>query len=272
LIVKPSRGPDVDDSSRNSAARRLAIQRQLLLDGTASVEALARRLGVSVATIRRDLNAMDREGAVRRTHGGAVVERARGADQAFAMREQMDAAAKRAIAQEAMKHLRPDQTVLMNDGSTLLAVARELVAADFPLTAITAGVNIATTLAERNSIAVYLLGGRLRHLTLGTSGAFAERMLGEFNADMAFLSVEGISAREGVMFSYEADASLAGLMVKRASRTIVLATARKLETIDRIRACPISSVDTLITDSQDEAVLRAFAAAGVQVVAARAGT
>lgn len=258
----------MDESTRNAAARRLAIQRQLLLDGTASVEALARKLGVSVATIRRDLNAMDEEGVIRRTHGGAISQRTRGADQAFAMREQVDAPAKRAIAEAALQWLRSDQTVLMNDGSTLLALAHEMVASDHALTVITAGVNIATALAERNSIAAYLLGGRVRHLTLGTSGTFAERMLKEFNADLAVISAEGVSAEKGITFSYEADASLAGLMMERAARTIVLATARKLENVDRITAFPISGVHVLITDSTEAATLQRFSDQGVEVVQA----
>lgn len=258
----------MEGPTRTPAARRLAIQRQLILDGTVSVEALSRGLGASVATIRRDLNAMEEEGLIRRTHGGAVIQAPRGADQAFALREQADIQAKRAIAQAAMTMVETDQTVLMNDGSTVLALAREMVAASFPLTVATPGVNIATCLAERASITAYLLGGRVRHLTLGTSGSFAETMLSSFNADIAFVAAEGLSEKAGLTFSYETDATLARLMSEHAARTVVLATARKLQQVDRITAIPLAQIDILITDCTDNAVLQAFAGAGVEILQA----
>jgi len=92
----------LDEVNRTPAARRMAIQRQLILDGAVSVEALSRKLDASVATIRRDLTAMEEQGLIRRTHGGAVIHAPRGADQAFALREQSDSDAKRAIAQRAL--------------------------------------------------------------------------------------------------------------------------------------------------------------------------
>jgi DeoR/GlpR family transcriptional regulator of sugar metabolism len=180
------------------AMRRLSIQRQLMVDGAVSVEALSKTLGASVATIRRDLNELEAEGLVRRTHGGAIVEAPRGADQEFALREQMDAEAKRRIAAATMQFIEPDMTVLMNDGSTLLAVAREIVASRLRLTVITPGVNIATSLSESSAINVYLLGGNLRHRTLGTSGSFAERMLSTFNADVALIAAEGFTFADGL--------------------------------------------------------------------------
>lgn len=251
---------------RNSAARRATIQRQLVLDGAVTVEALSRSLGVSEATIRRDLTRMESDGAIRRTHGGAIIEAPRGADQAFAVREQLDAGAKRAIARSALSLIEADQTLLMNDGSTLLALAREIVAARQPLTVATAGVNIATYLSECAEITAYLLGGRVRHQALGTSGGFAESMLRFFNADLAFIAAEGISIEVGLTYSYEVDASLARLMQGQASKTVVLATARKLGQRDRITAFPAAQIDVLVTDCQEPTTLTPFEKAGIEVI------
>jgi len=195
-----------------------------------------------------------------------MAQSVKGADQAFALRAEIDAPAKRAIALVTMKMLLPNQTVLMNDGTTIFALALEMVPTDRPLTVVTAGVNIATCLSERTSITAYLLGGRVWHLSLSTSGGFAEKMLQQFNADMAIISVDGISIAEGVTFSYEADAGLARLMAKKAARTVVLATTRKLQNVDRITACPLSSIQTLITDCVDRAILNHFSAEGVEVI------
>ena len=251
---------------RDTAGRRSAIQRRLLREGTVTVEALSRDLGVSEATVRRDLTVLSEEGSIRRTHGGAVVEAPRGADQAFALREQLDAEAKRAIARHALALVDPDGTLFMNDGSTVLALARELVAERVAVTVVTPGVNIATYLSENRATTAYLLGGRVRHRTLGTSGGFAEEMLAGFNADVAFLSADGVSVREGLMFSYDADARLARSMSERATRTIVLATARKLDQRDRITALPAPAIDVLITDCTDRERLAGFSNAGIDVV------
>jgi DeoR/GlpR family transcriptional regulator of sugar metabolism len=252
----------------NPAARRLAIERQLLLDGSVTVDTLARDLDVSVATIRRDLTQLEDDGLIRRTHGGAVFQAPRGADQAFGIREQIDSEAKGRIARAACQLVEADQTILMNDGSTLLALARELVARDIPLTIVTPGVNIASCLSENPRISAYLLGGRVRHQTLGTSGSFAERMLGDFNADIAFLAAEGTTVREGLTYSYETDSALARLMHERAATTVVLATTRKLKQRDRITALPVTSIDMLVTECDEPVLLEPFTRLGIAIVPA----
>lgn len=257
------------DRIHNPAARRLAIQGELMSKGTVSVEALSKRLGVSVATIRRDLSLLEDEGHMRRTHGGAVITAPRGADQDFALREQVDPEAKRMIAIHAAGLIESDSTLFMNDGSTILALAREIVAQRIKLMVVTPGVNVATFLSECPTVSTYLLGGHLRHRTLGTSGAFAERMLDAFNADTAFIAAEGFSPEIGLTYSYETDATLARLMSERASRTVVLATARKLNQRDRITALPASAVDILITDSDAPDILAAYQGAGVEVISAQ---
>lgn len=238
------------------------------MDGTVAVEALARDLDVSVATIRRDLTILEEDGSVRRTHGGATVTAPRGADQAFALREQIDLDAKRFIARTAFALIEPDQTLFMNDGSTVLALARELVASDMSLTVATPGVNIATMLSENPRINAYLAGGLVRHRTLGTAGDFVEQMLSAINADTAFLAAEGFSASEGLTYSYEADATIARIMNNRAAKTVVLATARKLGQRDRMTAIPASRVDVLITDCRDENTVGAIRDLGVSVIVA----
>ncbi|MBM3585177.1 MAG: DeoR/GlpR transcriptional regulator [Alphaproteobacteria bacterium] len=247
------------------AARRQRVQRQILIDGAVSVDQLARTLEVSLATVRRDLAWLDAQGLVRRTHGGAVIEAPRGADQDFAQREQIDAAEKRAMAEAVVASLEPDATVFMNDGSTLLAVARAIVARNLRLTVVTPAVNIATLLAEGRAAAVFLLGGSLRHRSLGTSGPFAETMVRSFNADLALLSAEGLSAEAGLTYSYEADASLARLMAERTRRTIALMTARKLGTRDRIAGLEAARIDDVITGCHDEACLASLRRLGVAI-------
>ena len=268
MIVLPVIQTLMVEKVRNPAARRAAIQRQLLLDGTVTVETLARDLGVSVATIRRDLTMLESDGTVRRTHGGATVRAPRGADQAFALREQIDRQGKRGIARTALQLVETDHTLFMNDGSTVLALARELAASNIAVTVVTPGVNIAMTLSESPQVRTYLAGGIVRHRTLGTTGDFVEQMLSAINADVAFIAAEGFSASRGLTFSYETDAKIARIMSNRAATSVVLATARKLGRLDRLTAIPARSVDILITDCDDEAITGEFRALGVSVIVA----
>jgi DeoR/GlpR family transcriptional regulator of sugar metabolism len=253
---------------RDPYTRRASIQRQLLLDGSVNVEALALELGVSVATIRRDLTALEDDGTVRRTHGGATTTASRGADQAFALRESIDSEAKRLIAHAALELVETDQTLFMNDGSTILALAKELLASDVSLTVVTPGINIATILSESPRIDAYLAGGLVRHKNRGTVGSFVEEMLCQINADVAFIAVESISLNEGVTFSYETDAKIARIMNKKAGKTVVLATARKLGQLDRMTAFQTSDVDILITDCTDEDIIGAIRELGISVIIA----
>lgn len=254
---------------RNPLTRRAAIIRRLIIDGSASVEALAKDQDVSVATVRRDLTVLEEEGSVQRTHGGAVMSVPREADQNFAQREQIDYDAKRIIARNAAAVVEPNCTLFMNDGSTQLALARELVMSQFALTVATPGVNIATTLSENPSVDTYLAGGLVRHKTLATSGDFADLMLSSINADIAFIAAEGFSVNEGLTFSYEADAKIARTMHRKATRTIALITSRKIDKRDRFTAIASNEVDVLITDCQNEQTLNALRDMGVLVIYAR---
>ena len=256
----------VPEKIRNPSARRATIQRQLLLDGNVTVETLARELGASVATIRRDLTTLENDGIVRRTHGGATVTTPRGADQAFALREQTDRDAKRGIARLAIQLVKTGQTLFMNDGSTVLALAREIAASSIALTVVTPGANIAMTLSENPRVSTYLAGGLIRHRTLGTTGDFVERMLSVFNADLMFVAADGFSVSEGLMFSYEEDAKIARIMSERATTTVVLAAESKLGQRDRITAVPARFIDILITDCTDEMRIDEFRKLGVSVI------
>lgn len=250
------------------ANRHKQIRRQLLIDGVVDVQSLAQYLNVSVATIRRDLAMLEEEGFAQRTHGGAIVPRLRGADQEFALREQIDPEAKQLIAREALKLIKYDQTLFMNDGSTLLALAKELVLSNLSLTVATSGVNIATTLSENPKIITYLAGGLVRHKTHGTTGDFAEQMLLSINADIAFIAAEGFTIENGLTYSYETDAKIARVMHQKASLSVAVVTNRKVGHRDRITAIHAPAVDVLVADYLDPITLKSFVDIGIKVIVA----
>lgn len=259
----------MDRKKTTPTDRRAEIKNRLLIDGSLSVEALASELDVSVATIRRDLTVLEDTGFVQRTHGGAMVGTPQGADIAFSLREQTDREAKRFMARTAIGLIDTESTFFLNDGSTMLALARELAVLDLHMTVVSCGINVATTLSENPSIRTYLTGGEVRHRTLGTTGNFVDHMLSEVHADIAFIAAESVCANEGMTFSYEEDAVIARKMNERASRTVAMATARKLTGWDRFTALRPNVIDQLITDCEDPSILRPFTDAGIEVLVAK---
>lgn len=265
----PMDGPSAN--RRNPIARRRILRRELAVRGAVSVAELADLLGASAATIRRDLDALAREGVVERAHGGAAARALRPAEEALAVREQKDIAEKRAIAQAAAGLIKSGDTIFLNDGSTIMALARELAVAELELFVVTSAVNVAHLLVENPRLTVCLLGGFVRRSSLATSGSFAESMLEQFNADMALLSSDGFSVGEGLSFSNADDALVSRKMAMRAKRCIALVTSPKFTWSARLTGVPVAEIDVLVTDALPPDLRGGLAAAEIAVVEAPPG-
>ena len=250
---------------RNPAQRQGEIKRLLLARGALSVEELCSLVSASPATIRRDLTLLQDSLGIERTHGGATVQALRPAEQNFAAREAQDVAEKRAIAEAALALIEPGSTIFMNDGSSIMAVAKAIVASGIELFVATPAVNVATALSENPKATVCLLGGFVRQTSLATSGPFAEAMVAQINADLALISPDGLSAESGLTFTHASDAALATCMSDKAGRTVAIAVGAKLQRTERIGALPLSAVGEIITGSQDAVLLQALRKCGVKV-------
>ena len=232
---------------RNPAQRQGEIKRLLLARGALSVEELCALVSASPATIRRDLTLLQEPLGIERTHGGATVQALRPAEQHFAAREAQDVAEKRAIAEAALALIEPGSTIFMNDGSSIMAIAKAIVASGIELFVATPAVNVAAALSENPKATVCLLGGFVRQTSLATSGPFAEAMVAQINADLALISPDGLSAESGLTFTHASDAALAKCMSDKAQRTVAIAVGAKLRRTERIGALPLSAVSEIIT-------------------------
>jgi DeoR/GlpR family transcriptional regulator of sugar metabolism len=256
---------------RNPAQRQGEIKRLLLAHGALSVEELCALVSASPASIRRDLAHLQSSLGIERTHGGAVMQSLRPAEQNFAYRESQDVEEKRAIAEAALKLIEPGSTIFMNDGSSIMAIAKAIVASGIELFVATPAVNVATTLSENPKATVCLLGGFLRQTSLATSGPFAEAMAVQINADLALISPDGLGTDSGLTFSHPNDASLAKCMSDRARRTVAIAVAAKLRRTERIGGLPLSAVSEVITGCRDAAMLQALRRRSVKLTLVEAG-
>ena len=229
------------------------------------MDALAQALSASPATIRRDLAALERSETIQRTHGGAVVPGLRPAEQDFAFREGQDVSEKRAIAEAAVALIAPGSTIFMNDGSTIMAIAKALVASSIEVFVATPAVNVATKLAENPRATVCLLGGFVRHTSLATTGPFTETMAAQINADIAFISSDGLSAGNGLTFTHAADAALAKCMVAHSARVIAVTVTPKIGRDERITAVPVNHIDVVLTGCADEEKLDPLRSVGLTI-------
>ncbi len=237
--------------------------------GAVSVTELCDLLDASPATIRRDLAALERDGMISRGYGGASVRSLRPAEEALAVREQKHLAAKQAIARAAICLIRSGDTLFLNDGSTILTLARDIAMTDLELFVATPAVNIAHILANNPNVTVCLLGGFVRRTSIATGGHFAEAMVDQINADLAILSCDAFSITDGMCFMHPEDAALARKMTAKAKRTLGLVHSAKFDWRARISSVPLSAINTLVTERLRPDLGAELAEADVEVVEAR---
>jgi DeoR family transcriptional regulator, fructose operon transcriptional repressor len=224
--------------------RRQAILAELRDTAAVSAEALARRFGVSVETIRRDLRALRDRGLLERVYGGAT---SRSSEGTFDARSTRHVEAKRAIARLAASLLGPEDTIVIDIGTTALEVARAL-PAEFHGRVLTNSVPAALEVSARADVELLLCGGQVRSGDAACSGAHAEAFFGEFYADQAFLGSGGVHPEAGLTDYYPAEVVVRRTIIEHSARSYVLADSSKLGAIAVHRVCPLDRIDAVITD------------------------
>lgn len=228
---------------------RTKQRRQRILDligsGDINVDALAERLEVSPSTIRRDLADLSRGGSVTRTYGGAVLARPQG-EQTLTDRERINRSAKEAIGQAAAALIDDGDCLLLDAGSTVAALGRQLGGRQVRI--VTGNLPLVPQLIEWG-IDVTVLGGSVRPLSMGVMGPLAEMALTRLTADKAFLSADGVVAGRGLCEAHADQCSLKELMMAQAGEVFVLADASKLGRASQQHWAPICRPWTLITDA-----------------------
>ncbi|MGW4247475.1 DeoR/GlpR family DNA-binding transcription regulator [Nocardia sp. NPDC004722] len=235
--------------------------------GSADVHDLVELLGVSGATIRRDLQELNDQGLLHRTRGGATVG-AVSLELPLRHRGERQLVEKRRIAYAAAE-LVPDGAVVgLNGGTTTTELARAL-AGRTDLTVVTNAVNIAAELIVRPEIRLVVIGGIARSASYELVGPAADRMLEQYNLDIAFVGVDGLTAQGGCTTYDEMEAQTDRAFLRSAARNVVLADSTKIGRITFANICPLSEVQDLVTDNGIEPDAEsAIAAAGVRVIRA----
>jgi DeoR family fructose operon transcriptional repressor len=247
--------------------RRQEIALVVRQDGRGDVAHLAERFEVTPETIRRDLSDLERRHVLRRVHGGAIpIERFRtepGVDE----KATWMAREKAQIAAAALSFVPERGTVLLDAGTTTLALAQ--IFPDRDLTVFTNALPVGNELAVRRNLQLYVIGGRVRGRTLAHVDDWALRQLADLRVDVGFIGTNGLTAARGLSTPDPAEAAVKRAMCLAARNLIVLADHTKVGEEDAVRFASIDQVDVLVTDSglpeEDREILRG---AGLELVLA----
>jgi DeoR family transcriptional regulator of aga operon len=247
------------------------ILKSLQQNGTISVEELSSALDVTVVTIRRDLNTLEQQGLLSRTHGGAVAghpmfyESFKN-DRSFMAQVEHFADEKRRIGRAAAELVQPGETIAVTPGTTTAEIIRCL-PFNADLTVVTNTVNIAMELSKRKDVDVFVTGGHLRGDWFSLVGPSAIQSFENMLIHTLFIGADGFDAEWGASCHNAEEAELNNVLVSRSRRHIAVADHSKLNVVAKWRICETSSIHTLITDSggTDE-LIAPFLAAGIEVV------
>lgn len=230
-----------------------------------SVDELADRLDFSRATIRRDLSALEEEGLIERSHGGAVPVTTVGREQTYQQREVQNLEAKSAIAERAVELVHEGQVVFFDSGTTTMQVAKAA-PTDGSFLAVTNSPLQALELAGDDG-EVKVTGGTMRHRTRALVGPTAERFMERMNFDLCFLGTNAVDADSGLTTPNEDEARMKGLMVESADRVVLVTDATKFDERSFVQFAALSAVDVMVTDQRPSGALaEALDAAGVDVL------
>lgn len=261
------------NSERRSALlaepRRTRILDWLREEGSARVRDLSAAFEVSEATIRQDLERLEKEGHITREHGGAYLKTVPHQVEALSLQHLENMDKKRAIGELAASFVEDNETIILDAGSTTTEVARRLIDRR-DLTVITSALNVALLLGGLPSVAVHMPGGQFKAPTLSVSGDRSVEYFKDIFAGKLFLATAGVALDTGLTYPSFADLQLKLAMIKAASHVYLVADSTKINRPSFTRLENLDVIDSFITDDGiSDADVRAFENIGIEVLIAR---
>ncbi|WP_426816918.1 DeoR/GlpR family DNA-binding transcription regulator [Winslowiella sp. 2C04] len=220
-----------------------------------TVEQLVAAISASPATIRRDLIKLDQEGVISRTHGGVTLNRFIPAQPTTMEKLQRNLIEKQAIAHTAASFVKAGDAVVLDAGTTMLELARQLT--HLPLRVITADLHIALFLSEFKQIEVTIIGGRIDDSSQSCIGDHGRRLLRNIYPDIAFVSCNSWSLEKGITTPTEEKAGLKQDLLINSRRRVLLADSSKYGSWSLFCVSPLQTLTDIVTDKHLEADIRA---------------
>src|SRR5436189_2049593 len=249
-----------------SEERQKRIEEHLLRMEFASLEELSELVDASVSTVRRDLDVLEARGAVRRTHGGARLANPKSDEFAFSARDTHQLAEKEAIGQACAELIHPNQTVIIDAGTTCYHVARYLESKTPQV--FTNSLPVANLFAAANRLEVVVSGGVIYPRLGVLVGPLAVEAFSKIRADVAIMSCGGITL-EGITNSHGLLIEIQKAMIEAARKVIFCIDSSKFGLQSISKLCELDVIDVIVTDKAAPAdIIRALRKRGVEVVTA----
>lgn len=249
-----------------SLERTEAILRELRERNAVLVADLARRLFVSPSTIRRDLAMLEREGLLRRTHGGAMAVTRQSSEIPLSLRTGEQRAEKAAMGRLASRLVRNDMFLAL-DATTTVASMLPFLARYSSLRILTSSAQLALDALELPNVQVCCTGGWLHRYSRSFIGEAARERMAAFNCDIAFFSARSADLRTGITDVNEEEVYIIQQMLEGSRQRVFLCDHTKLDHVSCRKLWPISKIDCLITDRRPpEAWVQALAEQGVRLL------
>ena len=252
------------------AQRRERIQEYLAVHQIARIADLCALLETSEATIRRDLEWLEAEGILERTHGGAIVNQRLTSEPEYLLRVQKNPEEKRQIGALAASLIEDGDIVFINSGTTTTQVIQQI-RSNANISVFTNNLNAALELGEAG-FQHHLLGGEYQPRSKSTAGRFAIENLRQVYADRVIIGVDGISLKHGCTVPTNAEAEVIRAMIERTKgQVIVVADHSKWGVVSNFQIASINEIDVLIADEKiDPSALESLAAHSVKCLIAAA--
>ncbi len=229
--------------------RKIYIRERLKTNNSVLVGTLAKELQVSEMTIRRDLSELEKEGFLRRIHGGAVREVSRIYEPPFNVRKTICTEEKILISQKAVELVEEGETIAIDSGTTAIELAKQLT--EFRnLTIATPSIHIALLFLSNPGIETILSGGKVRKTEGSLIGEITRNTFKNLFFDKFFLSTAGISIESGFTEYIMDDAAIKKLIMSHSKKTIALMDSSKFNQTAFSQVCALKDVDVIITDKE----------------------
>lgn len=236
--------------TRDTSQRRLQISELVRQHGSVQVATLARRFGVSMQTVRKDLRYLAERGVMARAYGGAIDSSVVGPSPAtephYEAKRTSHLDEKRRIGQRAAALVKAGDTIAIDSGTTAIQLAESL--PNIEVTVVTNDFGVLGALAPKTNINIVMLGGELRRKNMAFYGGLTVEALDALHVDMLFLGVDGLDLERGITTHYEPEAMLNRKMVEAARVVVAITDSSKFGKICLHRIVPVGDLNVLITN------------------------
>lgn len=245
--------------------RRVWLVESARKNGRLDVNACAEQLGVTVETIRRDLNELEIKNLLRRVHGGAIPIEGLGYESNLNARRQQFLEEKRRISAAAIELISDAQSIFWDEGY-MFQIAAEMWQPAHQVTVVTNAIHTAFVLSTKKNVDLIFLGGRVRSNTMATADTWGARQLSELVIDVALIGTNGVSINHGCTTPHPTVSENKAAAIKAAHTSYLLALSNRFGFDSFVKFADISVFKEAITDSDmDEKTYNDFVKAGLEI-------